>query len=608
MKKITSILSILTVCLVSLSIVACSSFRNDIYNQETKNLTTKPLALATEAYELLGGDKNSKKLVADDLEHAYFSNGISQTVINRLLKKQEKTADEKDDELYTLAIHALNEKKPDFKKALTFARKVKKPEAKSEILLRIADGLPKNNRLPILREADKTIALNKTGKFVYKKRSKLLKLAKMYFESGDKKSATKTIIDSHKLLIRNTSSINAVDFGIVADLESQLGIHPGALCKLTRFLHKTKDRPVALAKITAAYVTNGYQGQVCIPDKALVAAVKNMPDTASQVREQLVLAEAWHARKQKDKSLQLYNGAIKSAKLVSPQSYQLDMMSKILISLKKTANKKLYNNFSNTYWQKVNKQSSYEQSSTLTQLTWEAYDVEGLTDLSFEGLRMIKDHSSKVITGVTLARMAHQNNDPAFAKQVVKEAFLAAKTAPYPELKIDRLRNVIDTADELNYKNLSEQALKVTAEAIAKVPHLEMKIWDANWTSRKAWEHKDYHLAQKLLQKSQLWYEQWTKKLEENQKDANSATDYYAENKNNELINLLKNNVLLGNNSTAIDLLNRLSSKKIQAKALVYAAIALAEKRKKLGASKTDKSMMQILEKKIRRIRKEYYH
>ena len=595
-----------TVCLLVLSIGACSRLHNDNHSNISKNdentkLTKKPLALAMKAYELIVGNTDSKAMVIYNLERAYLANGVTQTVINRLLKKQEKakTEDEKDDELDTFARSALDEKKPDFNKALTFARSIKKPETKSKILLYIAKDMPKNNRLFILREADKLIATSKINKIVYERRSKLLKLGKMYFESGDKQSARKTILASHDLLIRNTSSSNAVDFGTVAELESKLDIQPSNLCKLTRFLHKTKDRPIALAKITAAYLTNGYQGQVCMPEKELIAEVQKMPNAAIRVQEQIVLAEAWHARKEKNKSLRLYNDAIKSAKLVSSQDYQLDMMSKILISLRKTANKTLYNSFRGAYWKQVDSRSSYMQSSTLMQLSLEAYDVEGLTDLSFEGLSKMKENSLKATSGVILAHIAHKKNDLAFAKQVLDEAFLAAKTVPHPVPKIDRLREVIDTADELGHKNISEQALKVTTGAIEKVPDLEMKIMYATLTSRKAWEHKDYHLAQKLLQQSQLWYEQWIKKLRDTKKDNNSGTDYYEVNKNNTLIDLLENNVLLGNNSTAIVLLNRLPSKNIQAKALVYAAIALAEKRKKFGVSKTDKSMMEILEKKI---------
>jgi hypothetical protein len=72
--------------------------------------------------------------------------------------------------------------------------------------------MPKNKRLFVLREADKAIAKTKMTSVVYEKRSKLLKLAKMYFESGDKKSARKTILSSHPLLICNTSSTILLTF------------------------------------------------------------------------------------------------------------------------------------------------------------------------------------------------------------------------------------------------------------------------------------------------------------------------------------------------------------------------------------------------------------
>ena len=334
MKQFTPIF---TVCLVSLSIVACSSFCDDARNQDTKNLTAKPLALATEAYGLLEVDKDSTILVTGDLERAYFAYGATQTVIKRLLKKydESKTFDAKDNELEILVNVVLDENKPDFNKALTVAKSIKKPETKSEALLRIAKSMPKNVRLPVLHEAEKNISATKATKSVWKKRSKLLKLAKMYFESDDKQSARKTILSSHALLIRNTSSNNAVDFGKIAELESQLGIKPSTLCKLTRFLHKTKDLPIALARITAAYMNHGYQGQVCMTDKELIAVIRNMPDSASQAREQLILAEAWHTRKKQDKSDQLYNGAIKSVKVIRPQHYQFDTQTTILISLKK---------------------------------------------------------------------------------------------------------------------------------------------------------------------------------------------------------------------------------------------------------------------------------
>ena len=49
-------------------------------------------------------------------------------------------------------------------------------------------------------------------------------------------------------------------------------------------------------------------------DKELIAAVRDMPDASSQVRQQLILAEAWHAQKKQEKSEPLYNDAIKSIK------------------------------------------------------------------------------------------------------------------------------------------------------------------------------------------------------------------------------------------------------------------------------------------------------
>ena len=604
-------LSILSVGLLTLSITACSSFRgavynNDTSNQGTTNITAKPLALAIKAYELLDGDKDSKMLVTDDLERAYSASGATPAVIKRLLKKHDKpqTSDEKDSELETLARSVLDEKKPDFKKALRFAKEIKKPATKSQVLLRIAKDMPKDKRLAVLRDADKAIAKTKLTKLVYEKRSKLLKLAKMYFESGDKQSARKTILSSHALLIRNTSSSNAIDFGTVAELESQLGIQPSILCKLTRFLHKTKDRPIALVKITAAYINYGYQGQVCMPDKELIAAIRNMPDAASRASEPLVLAEAWYNRKEKNKSSQLYDDAIQSAKLVSPPHYKFDMQSKILISLKKIDNKKLYNSFSKKYWKEVNKQSAYEQSSTLMQLALEAYDIEGLTDLSLDALSKMKDHSLKVTAAVTQARIAQKKGDQAVAKQALSEAFLAAKTTPYPVPKMDWLREVIDTAHELDNKEVAEQALKVASESVTKVPNLDLKVMYAMLLTKQAWEHKDYSLSQELLKLNQKWYEQWIKEPVKTEKGTGNKIDYYAENKRNALIDLVKSNVLLGNNAKAIALLDRLPNKNLQAKALVYAAITLAEKRKKQGVMKTDKFMLNALERKINSIRK----
>jgi len=441
MKQITSIF---TVCLVALSFVACSNFHINTLNQDTNDLTAKPLALATEAYELLDCIENSKILVTDDLERAYSTYGATETVIKRLLKKHEeaKTTEAKDNKLETLVTTVISEKKPDYKKALALANIIEKPEIKSGVLLYIAKNMPKNERLLVLREADKAIEKIKTTKFVYQKRNKLLKLAKMYFDSGDKKNARKTILSSHKLLIRNTSSSNALDFSTVAELESQLDIHPKTLCNLTRFLHKTKDRPIALAGITAAYMNHGYLGQVCMTDKELIAVVRNMPDVSSQVRQQLILAEAWHAQKKLEKSQHLYNDVIKSVKLVMPQHYQFDTQTKILISLKKTANKKLFNSVSKDYWKNVNKQSPYEQSSTLMQLVMEAYDENGFSDLSLDALKKMKDNSLKETTGVQLARMAHERNDQVVVTQALRAALSSVKVESHPVQKIGYFTSV----------------------------------------------------------------------------------------------------------------------------------------------------------------------
>jgi len=593
-------LSIITACLLALSISACSN----VLNKGADNLTAKPLELATQAYLLMDDDADSNTLVTYDLERAYRDNGTTQAVINHLLKKQIKpeTPDAKDDDLEGLARRALDEKNPDFKKALTFARGIKKPATKSKVLLRIAEELPKNNRLQVLRDAEKNIALSKETKFVYGKRSKLLKLAKMYFESGDKQSARKTILSSHALLIRNTSSSNAIDFGTVAELESQLGIQPSTLCKLTRFLHKTKDRPIALARITSAYLNHGHQGQVCMPDEELIITVRSMPDAGGRVPVQLVLAEAWHARKEKNKSNKLYNDAIKSVNTInSPRSYKFDMQTKVLISLKKMANEKLYNSVSKDYWEQLNKQPPNEQSSALMQLVMESYDVEGLPDLSLDALSKMKENSLKATTGVQLARIAHKKNDQIVAEQALSDALLAAKTTPHPVSKMDWLREVIDTAHELGNIKIGAQALKVAEKAVAEVSYPELKVMYAIQITTKAWKHKDYRLAQVLNKKSQLWYEQYPNRLKPKK---SNEIDYYQETKNNILIDLLENNVRLGNNSKVIVLLNRLPSKKSQAKALVYAAIALAEKRKQQGVMKTDKSMLNAIEKNIQRIRK----
>jgi len=601
MKQISSIF---TFCLVALSFVACSSFLNKTHNHDTENLVAKPLALATEAYELLNGDE--KSLVTYDLERAYFANATTQTLIKRSLKKykEAKTSDAKDSEMETLVEVVLDKKKPDFKKALTFAKNIKKPETKSEILLRIAKDMPKNKRLPVLYEAEKAIAKINITKFVYKKRSKLLKLAKMYFDLGDKQNARRTILSSHKLLIRNASSSNAIDFGTVAELESQLGIHPNTLCKLTNFLHKSKDRPIALARITAAYMNHGYQDQVCMTDKELIAAIRNMPDIASQVRQQLILAEAMHVQKKQDKSEQLYKSTIKSVKLVNPLHYQLDTQTKILISLKKTANKKLFNYVSKNYWKQVNKQSSYEQSNTLMQLVMEAYDVEGLIDLSLDALSKMKDNSLKATTGIQLARAAHKKNNQRVAKQAFIEAFLAAKTTPYLVPKMDWLRNVIDSAYAQGNSEIVQKALNASAKSVARVTYPDLKVMYANLLIEQAWEHKDFHLAQELLKKNQLWYGEWIKKPRKTKKGTHNAIDYTAENKRTALIDLIKNNVLLGNNTNVIVLLNKLPNQETQTKALVYIAITLTKKRKKQGITKKDDFMLKTLENNIKRIRR----
>jgi len=600
----------LTVCLLALSITACSSFRDFIHNdKDADNLTAKPLALATQAYLLMGGDANSELLVTSDLERAYSANGTTQEVINRLLKKQVKfeSPDAKDDNLDTLAREALDEKKPDFTKALTFAKAIKKPAIKSKTLLRIADELPKNKRLQVLHDAEKNIALSKDTKFIYEKRSKLLKLAKMYFESGDKQSARKTIMSSHDLLIRNTSSSNAIDFGTVAELESQLGIQPSTLCKLTRFLHKTKDRPIALAKITAAYLNHGYQSQVCIPDEELISAVNNMPDAGSRVREQLVLAEAWHARKEKNKSKQLYNDAIKSAKAMDQKysNYRFVMQGRVLVSLKKTVNTKLYNSTNKDFWKQVNKiERPYQQSEALMQLISDAY-LEGQPDMSLDVLSKMEDNALKITVGVDLARMAQKNNDHIVAGKALSEALLAAKIMTHPVEKINWLKEVINTAFELGNTKIGEEALNIAGTSVAKVPDLEMKIIYAIQLAEKAWEHKDDRLAQSLLKRTQSWHKQYLKNPKPIEKGASSSTiAYIAEAKNNMLINIMENQVLLGKYGEAMTLLDKLPSKKAQAKALVYTAIALAKKRKQQGVMETDKFMLNALGEKINSIRK----
>jgi hypothetical protein len=590
--------------LLTLSIIACSSFQGSVYNSNTRNpvttnLTEKALALAMKAYMQLDSDTDSQTVVMGDLEHAYIANGVSPAVIKPLFKKQDdaKTAEEKDSEMDALARNALNDKKPNVKLAVQFASNIKKLAAKSEVLLLIAEHMPKDNRLAVLREADKAI-VNLTEP-VYEKRSKLLKLARMYFESGDKQNARKTVLSSHDLLIRNPSSINAIDFGIAAELESQLGLQPGALCKRTRFLHKNQHRPIALAKITAAYIQHGYQGQVCIPDRALIEAVKKMPDAASRVPEQLALAEAWHTRSEKDKSSQLYRDAIQSAELVNPPHYRFDMQSKVLISLKKTNNKKRYNTFSKKYWSQVNKQSSYEQSSTLMQLAWEAYDTHGLSDLSLVALQKMKDHILTVTTAVTLARIAQKKNDQDFANQALTKALLASKAIPYPTSKLDQLRVVIDTAHTLDNNELAGQALKLATQSLANIPHPDLKVMYATLLTKQAWEHKDYRLAQQLLNKNHAWYEQWLKQPAKAEKGTANGIDYQAENKKNAGIDLIKANVLLGNNARVITLLNGLQNKNQQAKALVYAAITLVEKCNKQGITKKDTLMLKALEKKL---------
>ncbi len=606
MKQFTSIF---TVCLVALSFVACSSFQNNASNQNTSNLTEKPLALATEAYELLGGDENSKILVTGDLGRAYSAYGATQTVIKRLLKKYDeaKTSDAKDNELDTIVRTVIDEKKPDFKKALTFAKNIKKPETKTEVLLRIAEIMPKNERLPVLREVDKAIATTKITKYVYKKRSKLLKLAKMYFDSGNKQNARKTILASHDLLIRNTSSSNAYDFGKVAELESQLDIHPSTLCELTRFLHKTKDRPIALAKITAAYMNHGYQGQVCIPDKELIATVRSMPNYTSQARQQLVLAEAWHTQKKQEKSEQLYNGAIKSVKRVSPQHYQFDTQTKILISLKKTANKKLFNSVSKDYWKQVNKQSPYEQSGTLMQMVMEAYDVEGLTDLSFDALSKMKENSLKETTGVQLARMAHERNDKIVVTHALNAALSSAKVETHPVQKVGYLIEVIETAQDIENTEIVTQALKIADKSIDKLDRkelAELKILYSFQLIEQAWAHKDYLLAESLLKRTKLWHKQFLKQPKPKETGTSDMIAYLAEAKVKLVIRLMESHILLGRYSEALAMINRLQTKKSQAKALVYAAITLAKKRRKQGATKKDTTMLNALENNIQRIRK----
>jgi hypothetical protein len=107
-------LSIFAVYLLALSIAACSSL---FKNKGVNNLTEKPLALTAQAYALMV-DADSKATVTYDLERAYHSNGVTQAVINHLLKKETKpeTADDKDDNMTYLAEVALDEKKPTLKR------------------------------------------------------------------------------------------------------------------------------------------------------------------------------------------------------------------------------------------------------------------------------------------------------------------------------------------------------------------------------------------------------------------------------------------------------------------------------------------------------------